>query len=117
MDLDENGILALRAMQALEEDGWRRDFPVPLIVKEAADLVGIKYDASDHDFSGTVEDGLWQLIKTGLATDARVPLGAASAVISFRLGVEDRVAELLSKSADWLDGARLRPSTLAERSK
>jgi len=54
--------------------------------------------------------------KAGLATDARVPLGAEGAVISFRPGTEDRVAELLpSKSIEWLDGARLRPSTLTER--
>jgi len=56
--LDENGMLALRAMQALKEkDSRGRDIPVPLIIEKAACLAGVD-EASDPKFSESIGDRL-----------------------------------------------------------
>lgn len=115
--LDEAGIRTLRAMYSLGEKG-RTDPLKHEIIAEAANLQEAD-QFSDHAFDEGVLYGLSQLIDVGLVVALKNGSKWLNGSYSFQPGVEDKVDELLGLSnhrtpAEYLDGTRLRPSTLSD---
>lgn len=116
-ELNENGMLVLRTLMALE-NREATEWPVPLheIIEAAADIQNVDQFAAPN-FNHRIEEGLRALVDLEVVQGPGPLWGSIATVFSMIPGVEGIINELMGISvpALWLDAPRLRTSMLAYR--